>query len=1272
MHIRKNKQSNCVIAVSGSIMNRLLRLGPIVLLAVFLLALVSLPAQIQRQISYQGLLTQPTGLPVLDGSYILVTRLYSDSAGANLVFEETHNNVQVTKGLFSLYIGAVTSMANVDFSQQLWLELEIKGNAPFVPRTKLAVVPYAIRAERADKAGSLDDNATGFVKSLNGGQGNLVIKGESGLSVNRDGDTIRITPEVSITGIEQITSVDNTIAVTNPIGPVTDLGIRDGAISTQKLADGAVTSSKLGDNSVSTSKLIDASVTITKLAPGIIPTTLPPSGPAGGDLTGTYPNPLIAPNAVNSAKIADGTILTQDLANGSVTTLKLADLSVTTPKIADESVTNAKLTPTGVTPGIYGSNLLIPRITVDDRGRITDISQQTIPDIPFTGPAGGDLTGMFPDPLIGNLKVTTPKLADGAVNNSKLGANAVTTDKILNGTILPEDLAFGVVPISLPPSGPAGGALTGTYPNPNIAITAGNQILSALNAGSTSGTLVDARLPQTSVTPGTYGDGANGKVPRITVDQWGRITAALNQDILSAAPTGAAGGDLQGNYPAPLINPTAGAGSRIVDAIRTDYLNVPTDPDINTPNNVVVLDGSNRLPAANGSQLTNLNAGAITSGILPIAYGGTNSGTALNNNRIMVSNNGKIVEGSSLSTGQFLVSPTSGALPQPGSIVAGAGISVNFATGAPYNFTITSTDARILPGTADNQTVRWDALNSQWEPNTNLLATEAGDVTANGNMLVNGTATVAGSATLGTNAGTSNSFGPGANASNTMGSNTATNYIYGNTYINVNAPGDTYIGNISHAPSSTTIGVGLNGNLTLLNIISENPEWFVTMNINNHVRKAQAGGLALEGIQWQNGAFRLGSENTTINPLMSTRYVNLNDEQLRFTRIAGTGTMLVMDGAANTLTATAITNINTTGADVTTIGNPASNTIIGGQLDPRGNITNTVGDVVIMDQTEIIGPTFINIGTNDNVEIGNLAGIANQSVSVSVGQGANGNLLLHNVKTDPAPIYMLSVDNFDRVRKTQMALIAQEGLIYEGGAIRLGTTLAGNAGGTNPLISDRIVNLDDHSLTFNRGGGSDPMVVVNGNSDNVTVDVASVTVNNLPTGIASDDVLMIDGTNQVKRISSALIGGGALSGRKLADEVRLAGGVFPDANLTANVAANTMYEVEVYVQYSGSNSPLSALDLSITAPVAGPADISYGVVTSGQAIAPSNVDGSGTVISGIGVDFVPSNRQTVVVKGLIQTNAIGSVTFNWGDSLNSAGESVTIHRNSYIKLTRLN
>lgn len=91
---------------------------------------------------------------------------------------------------------------------------------------------------------------------------------------------------------------------------------------------------------------------------------------------------------------------------------------------------------------------------------------------------------------------------------------------------------------------------------------------------------------------------------------------------------------------------------------------------INLDNDVVIkLDFDGSIVASSitattfsgsGASLTNLNAANITAGILPVARGGTNSGTALSGSTIMVSNGTNIIQGSAGTTVTVLHGNASG------------------------------------------------------------------------------------------------------------------------------------------------------------------------------------------------------------------------------------------------------------------------------------------------------------------------------------------------------------------------------------------------------------------------------------------------------------------------------------------------------------------------------------------------------------------------------------------------------------------------------------
>ncbi|UCF05898.1 MAG: hypothetical protein JSV33_02350, partial [bacterium] len=61
-------------------------------------------------LNYQGVLTDAGGTAVPDGSYQITFRLYNVLSGGSDIWEETHANVQVTKGIFNVMLGSVMAL----------------------------------------------------------------------------------------------------------------------------------------------------------------------------------------------------------------------------------------------------------------------------------------------------------------------------------------------------------------------------------------------------------------------------------------------------------------------------------------------------------------------------------------------------------------------------------------------------------------------------------------------------------------------------------------------------------------------------------------------------------------------------------------------------------------------------------------------------------------------------------------------------------------------------------------------------------------------------------------------------------------------------------------------------------------------------------------------------------------------------------------------------------------------------------------------------------
>ncbi len=109
------------------------------------------PAPIPTEINYQGYLTDDSGNP-LDGSYTVVFSLYDQATGGDPLWKQ-ESKVDVSAGLFSVLL---KHLGEENFSGDRFLGVQVGDDDEMIPRQQLTSVAYALWADHANYANTLD------------------------------------------------------------------------------------------------------------------------------------------------------------------------------------------------------------------------------------------------------------------------------------------------------------------------------------------------------------------------------------------------------------------------------------------------------------------------------------------------------------------------------------------------------------------------------------------------------------------------------------------------------------------------------------------------------------------------------------------------------------------------------------------------------------------------------------------------------------------------------------------------------------------------------------------------------------------------------------------------------------------------------------------------------------------------------------------------------------------------------------------------------------
>nr|BAR18197.1 prophage MuMc02 [uncultured Mediterranean phage uvMED]BAR18380.1 prophage MuMc02 [uncultured Mediterranean phage uvMED] len=426
-------------------------------------------------------------------------------------------------------------------------------------------------------------------------------------------------------------------------GSVTTAKIAADAVNGSKIADDSIDSEHYVDGSIDTAHIADSQITVAKMAANSVDSDQYVDGSidtihiADSQIT----NPKMAANSVDSDQYVDGSIDTAHIGDSQVTTAKIADSNITSAKILDGTIVNADINASaaidatkihdgtisntefgylnGVTSAIQTqidskltassnlsdvssastarTNLGLGTIATQDANNVS-ISGGAVTGLGSPSASSDAATKNYVDQAVAGLRTRTiaecastanVNLSNGLEAGDSIdGVTLVAGDRVLlkDQTDATENGLYLAV---------SSGAASRDPEHDTIAELSGGMVV--VNQGSTNDNKI---FLCTTDNTGSVGS-TNITYTVITPSNVGTVTSVGVADSGSSEFTVA-------NSPITSSGTITLAVNSIANTKITGLGTASTKTVGTSANNVVQLDGSAKLPAVDGSQLTNIDA----------------------------------------------------------------------------------------------------------------------------------------------------------------------------------------------------------------------------------------------------------------------------------------------------------------------------------------------------------------------------------------------------------------------------------------------------------------------------------------------------------------------------------------------------------------------------------------------------------------------------------------------------------------------------------------